>query len=522
MKKFLGAKNIFNVALFALSVGLLVYFCLDENNLATLLQSLPTLNSFWLIGALVCMLVVWGMDSTVIYLLISHAYAKSYPFFSAFRITMVGQYFNSVSPYAVAGQPMQLLALTRQGVTSGIAISALVRKFLVYQTSLTLYSLVVILIRYSFFRSQVPGFIMLAWVGFLSQAALVVVLFLFSHNRTFTTKIIHAAVWLLTKLHIVKKPEETSQKVKDQLEFYMENNKAMQGNPRMSIKIYFCTVLQLTALFSVPFFIYKAFHNPGAPIVDMISAQSFVTMTSSYAPLPGAAGAAEGSFLILFQMFFQPGVIKQAMLLWRLITYYSCIVAGAFFAGIGAKQEKMTLATLSGKAKSAIAKKSGKIAPKPSPAAPPLVPVPQGRVAVSACLCGKNCRFDGTHKLDDAVCAFAREHDALLICPESMVMEAPRPPSELTAEGQVLSKNGEDLTGLFADAAQKALDLCLKNGVTAAILKENSPSCGVHQIYDGTFSGKLVEGCGVTAGLLKQNGIQVMSEDDFKNEGWVF
>lgn len=91
---------------------------------------------------------------------------------------------------------------------------------------------------------------MLAWVGFLSQAALVVVLFLFSHNRTFTTKIIHAAVWLLTKLHIVKKPEETSQKVKDQLEFYIENNKAMQGNPRMSIKIYICTVLQLTALFS--------------------------------------------------------------------------------------------------------------------------------------------------------------------------------------------------------------------------------------------------------------------------------
>ncbi len=515
MKKFLGAKNIFNVALFALSVGLLVYFCLDENNLATLLQSLPTLNSFWLIGALLCMLLVWAMDSTVIYLLISHAYAKSYPFFNAFRITMVGQYFNSVSPYAVAGQPMQLLALTRQGVTSGVAISALVRKFLVYQTSLTIYSLAVILIRYSFFRDQVPGFMMLAWVGFLSQAALVVVLFLFSHNRTFTTKIIHAAVWLLTKLHIVKKPEETSQKVKDQLEFYIENNKAMQGNPRMSIKIYICTVLQLTALFSVPFFIYKAFHNPGAPIVNMISAQSFVTMTSSYAPLPGAAGAAESSFLMLFQMFFQPGVIKQAMLLWRLITYYSCIVAGAFFAGLGAKKEKMTLATLSGKAKSA---------EEPGPAAPkaPLAPAPQGRVAVSACLCGKACRFDGTHKLDDAVCAFAREHDALLICPESMVMKAPRPPSELTADGLVFSKSGEDLTNLFADAAQKALDLCLKNGVTAAILKEKSPSCGVHQIYDGTFSGRLVDGCGVTAGLLKQNGIQVMSEDDFKNEGWVF
>ena len=510
MKKFLGVKNIFNVALFVLSAGLLVYFCFEDNNLATLLQSLPTLNSFWLIGALLCMLLVWGMDSTVIYLLVSHTYAKSYPFFNAFRITMVGQYFSSVSPYAVAGQPMQLLALTRQGVTSGIAISALVRKFLVYQTSLTLYSLIVILIRYSFFQSQVPGFMMLAWIGFLSQAALVVILFLFSHNRTFTTKIIHAVIWILTKLHIVKKPEETSQKVKDQLEFYIENNKAMQGNPRMSIKIYLCTALQLTALFSVPFFIYKAFHYPGAPIINMISAQSFVTMTSSYTPLPGAAGAAEGSFLMLFQMFFQPDVIKQAMLLWRLITYYSCIVVGAFFAGIGAKKEKMSLAAINEKNISASV-------PAEEPAA-----APRGRVAVSACLCGKNCRFDGAHKRDEAVCAFAKEHDALLICPESMVMKAPRPPSEMTAQGRVFSQNGEDLTDLFAEAAQKTLEFCRKSGVTAAILKEKSPSCGVHQIYDGTFSGTLVEGCGMTAGLLRENGIQIMSEDDFKNEGWFF
>ena len=335
-----GAK-IFQIALFLLSIGMLVYFCISDNNLVTLLQSLPSLNFFWLFCAVACVGLTWAMDSLVIHALVSQAYDAKYRKKDAFKVTMVGQYFNSVTPYAVGGQPMQLLALTRQGVTSGIAISALVCKFLVYQTSITLYSLLVIVVKYQFFSSQIQAFMALAFIGFLCQAGIVVFVFFFTHNRIVTTKIIDGLLWLLSKLHIVKKPEETGKKVKDQLEFYIQNNKAMQGNRRMSIRIYGYTLIQLTALFSVPFFIYKAFHNPGFPVFDMISAQSFVTMISTYTPLPGAAGAAEGSFLMLFQMFFQPEVIKQAMLLWRLLAYYSCIIVGAFFAGIGNKNAKM-------------------------------------------------------------------------------------------------------------------------------------------------------------------------------------
>lgn len=338
-----GAKgkkaNKFQWILLAVTLGLLVYFCVSDNNLATLMNSLPGLNLFWLLGAAACMALSWITDSLIIECLVDSAYEGGYDKKSAFQITMVGQYFNSVTPYAVGGQPMQLLALTRQGISSGIAVSALVRKYLVYQTTITLYSLGVIVVKYSFFRSKIQGFMALAFIGFAAQAAIVIVLLLFTHSPRFTTKLIHCTVWLLTKLHIVKKPEETSQKVKNQLEFYLQNNRAMQGNKQMRAKIYGYTLVQLTALFCVPFFIYKAFHSPGVPLVDMIAAQSFVTMISSYTPLPGAAGAAEGSFLVLFRIFFREDVIRQAMLLWRLITYYSCILLGAFFAGRGGRKE---------------------------------------------------------------------------------------------------------------------------------------------------------------------------------------
>jgi len=342
MNKRFDWKKIFNIALFVLSIGMLAYFCIADNNLVTLLQSLHSLNLFWLLGAAGCMLLYWVMDSRIIFHIIEHAYSGAYDGKKAFKVTMIGQYFNSVTPFAIAGQPMQLLALSQQGVSSGIAISALVHKFLIYQTTITLYSLLVIVVRFQFFHNQIQGFMALAFIGFACQAGIVVMVALFTYNRSLTTKLINFVVWLLTKLHIVKKPQEASKKVQNQLEFYISNNKEMQGNRILSTRLYGFTVIQLTALFAVPFFIYKAFHNQGAPIIDIISAQSFVTMISSYTPLPGASGAAEGSFLVLFQLFFVPSIIKQAMLLWRLITYYSCILAGAFFAGMGVKSKKLS------------------------------------------------------------------------------------------------------------------------------------------------------------------------------------
>lgn len=334
------AAKWFQWALFAVTLVLLAYFCISGNNLVTLLHSLPGLNLFWLICAMAAVVLNWMMDSLVIKTLLCASYDADYGFHRAFRVTMVGQYFNSVTPYAVAGQPMQLVSLTRQGVSSGAALAMLVRKFLVYQTTITLYSLAVIVAKYSFFQSQVQNFMALAFIGFTAQSAVVVVLLLFSKSSAFTIKLINGITWLLTKVRIVKNPAEIGDKIRDQLNFYLKSNKMMIGSRNVRFKVYGYTFVQLTALFSVPFFIYKAFHNPGLPVTDMIAAQSFVTMISSYTPLPGAAGAAEGSFLMLFQLFFQRDVIKQAMLLWRLITYYSCIIVGAFYAGLESKAGK--------------------------------------------------------------------------------------------------------------------------------------------------------------------------------------
>ena len=325
------------VALFALTAGMLIYFCISGNNLVLLLHSLPGLSLFWLLGSLFSVVASWLLETAILRLLLksSGRGEYAYTFRESFSVVMTGLYFSAITPFGVMGQPMQFLRLTRQGIPSGRAVSALAQKYLVYQTAITCYSAAVLLLRSGFFSRELPGFLALAVVGFGYQSAVVIFLFFFTHNRKVTTKLIRGILRLLAKVRIVKNLQQAEDKLNRQLDFYLESNKAMHKDHKRSFMVYGLTVLQQTAVFAVPFFLYNAFRCEGFPAVDMISAQCFVTMISSYTPLPGAAGAAEGSFLVLFRMFFQEDILQQAMLLWRFISYYSSILVGAFFAGFG-------------------------------------------------------------------------------------------------------------------------------------------------------------------------------------------
>ena len=129
---------------------------------------------------------------------------------------------------------------------------------------------------------------------------------------------------------------------------------------------------------------------------------------------------------------------------------------------------------------------------------------------VSACLAGFPCRYDGRTKPCVKIMDLIRAGKAIPVCPEQLGgLPTPRPPCEI-CEGRVTDVTGMDRTEAFQRGAQAVLDLAKTYGATQAVLQNRSPSCGSGWIYDGTFSGKLAEGDGITARLLKENGIQVI------------
>ncbi len=145
-------------------------------------------------------------------------------------------------------------------------------------------------------------------------------------------------------------------------------------------------------------------------------------------------------------------------------------------------------------------------------------------ILVSACLVGEKCKYNGGDNFHPQIAELVRQGKAIAVCPEVLGgLSTPRLPCEICGgdghavlDGKAVVKNnlGEDVTEAFISGAHQVLQKALANNAAAAILKERSPSCGVHKIYDGSFNAVKINGQGVLAALLKRNGITLYSEED--------
>ena len=134
------------------------------------------------------------------------------------------------------------------------------------------------------------------------------------------------------------------------------------------------------------------------------------------------------------------------------------------------------------------------------------------KILISACLLGIPCRYDGKAKPQPWAEALAARHDLVPVCPEQLGgLPTPRAPSERRGD-RVVMNTGADVTEQYRRGAACALRLYQLLGCKAAVLKERSPSCGCGAVYDGTFTGTLTAGDGVTAALLRAHGIRVLGE----------
>lgn len=133
------------------------------------------------------------------------------------------------------------------------------------------------------------------------------------------------------------------------------------------------------------------------------------------------------------------------------------------------------------------------------------------KILVSSCLLGLNCKYDGGNNYSKEVEEFLENYDVIPICPEIMGgLPTPRVCAERCGD-KVITNDGKDVTKQFKKGAEECLFLAKKYDVKKALLKSKSPSCGSEKIYDGTFSHTLMDGNGVTAALLKDNGIEIIT-----------
>lgn len=136
------------------------------------------------------------------------------------------------------------------------------------------------------------------------------------------------------------------------------------------------------------------------------------------------------------------------------------------------------------------------------------------KVIVSACLLGRNCKYNGGNNYDEKVAAFLEGKEVIPVCPEELAgLGVPRTPMEI-ADGVLINRDGENVDAPVRAAVAQILEKLKGQEIECAILKSRSPTCGVHQVYDGTFSGTLVNGAGTLAQALMDAGYTVLDNED--------
>jgi len=316
-------------------IAILIYFLSSQNNLQNIITAVKYARLKWLICATLAMLLYWILESISLHI-VSSKINKKLKFVNVFKTSMVGQLFNCITPFSTGGQPMQAYCMVKYGVPLGQASSILLTKFIVYQIVLTIYSLIALIFKFSFFANKISKFSYLVLIGFTVNLSVIIVLVGVSFFPQITKNICVMFIHTFSKFRIIKKPLEMIENIETEITNFSQSINFLKKNILAIIQSAFIVFLQLTAFFIVPYFIILALKISNVDVFTIISAGAFVLMITSFVPLPGGSGGAEAGFYLFFGIFFpKSGVIAIAILMWRVFTFYMPIIAGIIFSNIG-------------------------------------------------------------------------------------------------------------------------------------------------------------------------------------------
>lgn len=310
-------------------VGLLIYM-ITVDGIENIIQVLRSVNYKWVLAGIGCLLIHWICETITLHIPIKKMY-KDQKFTNSIKVSMIGQLFNNITPFSSGGQPMQAYELTKTGKRVSDSLSALAIKFIITQTALVITTLIVVAFEFNFFKSLMQDYIWVAIVGFAVNIIAIILVILAGINKKIITTITNPIVKLLGKIHILKHPEKTLEKLDNSIDNFREQFKFMKSEKKMVLEMFFTAVVQSLAYYSITYMVYRAFGNHGITFWQIIPTQAFLLLIMTFIPTPGSGLGAEGGFYLLFNSIFKEGTINMSILFWRMYTFYLPIIVGMLF-----------------------------------------------------------------------------------------------------------------------------------------------------------------------------------------------
>lgn len=324
----------------AFAFVLMLVYLFSAGEISELFRAFGLMNPWYLLIALGLMIVYWALETLATQIVLNKV-CPGQKFRHTCISTMVGQYYNCVTPFASGGQPIQAIYMGHYGVPASASISVLMSKLILYHIAETLYCVVVLVLRYKFFTKDLAPLMVLALIGFGVCSAFIVFLLLVSFCKDFTMKVIRKFIFFLGKIHILKEPQKRCDAIEDSMNASFNNMKFIVKEPWMIIKVVVVTLLQLTAYFAISFVIFRGFGETGSDFLTVISCQAFVYMISAFMPMPGAMGASEGAYVGYFSHVYSDAtLVPISTFIWRFLTFYLPIIVGIVLTLILQRKKK--------------------------------------------------------------------------------------------------------------------------------------------------------------------------------------
>ena len=286
----------------------------------------------------------WLLRALALYIVVKK-YKKDIKYSKMLYQILITQFFNDITPFATGGEPMQVYMLNKSGVKVAQATNIIVQEFIMYQAALVLVGLIALILNFAFDICNVnPVLFNLILIGFIINIGVGVISLFISFSKKFSTFLVNFCLKVGIKLRLIKNKEKTTEIWNEKVKEYNASGTMLKENKKLFFTCVFVNLLALIIFYLIPFFVFMSMgQNVG--VMEVIVLSAFILLVGNFVPLPGGSGGIEGAFLEFFKTIIpfvdtREAILKSALIIWRVITYYFGIVIGGVALGFFKGDEK--------------------------------------------------------------------------------------------------------------------------------------------------------------------------------------
>lgn len=325
MNKTISAKGILKNSIFFIALIAITFFVLfKDNSISDILSSLKLVNLIYVFIGILCMFLFICCEAINIRRML-RMFSYDISIFKGLKYSFVGFFFSSITPSASGGQPMQVYYMNKDNIKILHASLVLLIELASFQFVTIAIAIMSFIGNYDFIIRLNTGIKILIFTGITFNFIVFCFIVLAIFSKAFITNIVNLIFKVVSKIKFINS-DSLRKKVYKEVDQYEQGALFIKENTKVVMKVVLTTFAQMCFMYSITFFVYKAFNLSTFSFFTVFSLQSILFIAVSAIPLPGAVGSSEGGFLTLFRTLFPVNTLSSAMLLSRGISFYLFVI----------------------------------------------------------------------------------------------------------------------------------------------------------------------------------------------------